>query len=107
MTSRATSSTPSKRKKISHEEKDRLLRIGKRPRRGPFNAIIDATEAGAGSALLEMTEAVKQIGKCDVWQEAQKGSEEEGNVVHKTQAVKVCVMVGVMRLTIDQCSFYT
>jgi len=48
-------------------ERTRLLRIGKRPRRGPFNSVMDPTEVGAGSALLEITEAVKESGKHDVW----------------------------------------
>ncbi|TCD63424.1 hypothetical protein EIP91_005425 [Steccherinum ochraceum] len=65
--SRPQSATPLKRKKLTHEEKDRLLRIGKKMRKGPFNAIIDPTEVGAGSALLEVTEAVKESGKYDVW----------------------------------------
>jgi nucleolar protein 53 len=52
---------------VSHADKTRLLRIGKRPRRGPFNAVMDPTEIGAGSAPLEVTEAVKESGKYDVW----------------------------------------
>lgn len=41
--------------------------MGKRPRKGPFNAIMDPTEVGAGSALLEVSEAAKNSGTYDVW----------------------------------------
>lgn len=43
--------------------------MGKRNVRGPFNAVMDPTEFGAGSALLEVTEAVKESGKYNVWEE--------------------------------------
>ncbi|KAG6860445.1 hypothetical protein C0995_011085 [Termitomyces sp. Mi166 len=66
--SRPSSATSKKRKAlVSHEEKARLLRIGKRPRKGPFNSVIDPTEFGAGSAMLEISEAVKKSGTYDVW----------------------------------------
>lgn len=55
------------RSKITHDEKGRLLRIGKRNVKGPFNALVDPTELGAGSALFEPTEAVKKSGTYDVW----------------------------------------
>ncbi|KAF5373463.1 hypothetical protein D9615_009513 [Tricholomella constricta] len=63
------SSTASKKRKpaVSHEEKARLLRIGKRPRKGPFNSVIDPTEFGAGSAIVELSEAVKSSGTYDAW----------------------------------------
>jgi len=35
--------------------------------KGPFNASVDPTEMGAGSAMLQPTEAVKQSGKYDMW----------------------------------------
>ena len=63
-----TTANPLKRKILTYEEKDRLLRMGKRPRKGPFNAIIDPTEVGAGSALLEVSEAAKNSGTYDVWE---------------------------------------
>ncbi|KAG6841158.1 hypothetical protein C0991_001286 [Blastosporella zonata] len=67
--SRPSSATPKKRKAlVSHEEKGRLLRIGKRPRKGPFNSIIDPSEFGAGSAMLELSEAVKASGTYDAWE---------------------------------------
>ncbi|KZT64456.1 tumor suppressor protein Gltscr2 [Daedalea quercina L-15889] len=62
-----TTANPLKRKALTYEEKERLLRIGKRPRKGPFNAIVDPTEMGAGSAMLEVSEAAKQGGTYDVW----------------------------------------
>ncbi|KAG5735715.1 hypothetical protein E4T56_gene7495, partial [Termitomyces sp. T112] len=66
--SRHSSATSNKRRAlVSHEEKARLLRIGKRPRKGPFDSIIDPTEFGAGSAMLEISEAVKKSGRYDVW----------------------------------------
>ncbi|KAG6916625.1 hypothetical protein DXG01_006121 [Tephrocybe rancida] len=66
--SRPSSATPKKRKAlVSHEEKGRLLRIGKRPRKGPFNSVIDPSEFGAGSAMLELSEAVKNSGTYDAW----------------------------------------
>ncbi len=69
-----TTSSSLKRKTLTHEEKDRLLRMGKRVRKGPFNAVIDPTEVGAGSAMLEMSEAVKSSGQYDMWN--RNGSEE-------------------------------
>ena len=53
--------------KISRADKERLLRIGKRPRRGPFNAIVDPTEFGAGSAAIDVSYAVKHSGGLDLW----------------------------------------
>ncbi|KAI0701935.1 ribosome biogenesis protein Nop53/GLTSCR2 [Cytidiella melzeri] len=84
---RATSGQSLKRKKLSHEEKDRLLRIGKRPRHGPFNAVMDHTEPGAGSALMEVTEAVKQSGKYDVWEDEDVQMDDE-NAPNKKPPVK-------------------
>ncbi|KAH9832149.1 P60-like protein [Rhodofomes roseus] len=62
-----TTANPLKRKNLTYEEKGRLLRMGKRPRKGPFNAVIDHTEMGAGSAMLEVSEAAKNSGTHDVW----------------------------------------
>lgn len=52
---------------ISPEEKARLLRIGKRLRKGPLNSVMDPTEFGAGSALLEVSEAARMSGGYDPW----------------------------------------
>ncbi|KAF9231246.1 P60-like protein [Melanogaster broomeanus] len=62
--SRATKSTQSK---ISRADKERLLRIARRPRKGPFNAVMDPTEFGAGSAAIDVSDAVKNSGGHDLW----------------------------------------
>ena len=68
--------TAEKRKSpLSSEDKNRLLKISKRPRRGPFNSVMDPTEFGAGSASLGLSEAVKNSGAYDPW--APKEEEEE------------------------------
>ncbi|OCH90470.1 tumor suppressor protein Gltscr2 [Obba rivulosa] len=87
--SRLTCSNHGKRK-LTHEEKERLLRIGKRPRKGPFNAVMDPTEFGAGSAMLDVTEAVKQSGTYDVW-----GTEvpDAGKVKPKTASLRKKIAV--------------
>lgn len=91
---RTTSSTPLKRKKISHEEKERLLRIAKRPRRGPFNAVMDHTEVGAGSALLELSEAAKSSGQYDVWGQPEEVIEDIVDAVTDKKAkVKVSLLL--------------
>lgn len=60
---------PSKKRKpvLSREEKERLLKIAKRPRKGPLNSIMDPTEFAAGSAVVELSEAVKASGTYDAW----------------------------------------
>ncbi|KAF5325169.1 hypothetical protein D9619_010070 [Psilocybe cf. subviscida] len=66
--SRATGESSKKRKSlVTKEEKERLLRIAKRPRKGPFNAIMDPSEYAAGSAVVDVSEAVKQSGTYDAW----------------------------------------
>jgi nucleolar protein 53 len=84
------------KRKLTYEEKDRLLRIGKRMRKGPFNAIIDPTETGAGSALLELSEAVKTSGEYNIWSDVQDRSkdetvDQEQDFVPKKVAAKVRV----------------
>ncbi|EKM56661.1 uncharacterized protein PHACADRAFT_194252 [Phanerochaete carnosa HHB-10118-sp] len=81
--SRTTSSTLSYKRKLTHEEKDRLLRMGKKPRKGPFNAIMDHTELGSGSALLELSEAAKKSGGYDVWSQPQEQEHEETEFIPK------------------------
>ena len=44
-------------------------------RKGPLNSYVDPTEFGAGSAILEVSEAVKNSGRYDAW--AQDKGEEE------------------------------
>ncbi|KAH9000566.1 tumor suppressor protein Gltscr2 [Lactarius hatsudake] len=52
---------------VSARDKERLLRIARKDRRGPLNSIVDPSQPGAGSALLEVSEAVKNSGQYDVW----------------------------------------
>ncbi|KAF8512198.1 ribosome biogenesis protein Nop53/GLTSCR2 [Gautieria morchelliformis] len=54
---------------VSREEKGRLLRMGKRKVKGPFNSFLDPSQLGAGSAMLEPTEAVKRSGTYNVWED--------------------------------------
>lgn len=51
-----------------------MLRIGKRSRKGPLNSIVDHEQFGEGSALLDISEAVKQSGQYDVWVEDVEGT---------------------------------
>ena len=44
-------------------------------RKGPLNSYVDPTEFGAGSAILEVSEAVKASGGYDPW--ADDGEDEE------------------------------
>lgn len=66
VSSRSDSSSK-KRSLVSSADKDRLLRIGKKKRLGPFNSVEDPTKLGQGSALLDPSHAVKESGKYDVW----------------------------------------
>ena len=67
--SRTTSTTTTGKRKhgLSREEKDRLMRIAKRPRKGPFNSIMDPSEYAAGSGTVALSAAVKNSGKYDPW----------------------------------------
>jgi nucleolar protein 53 len=56
-----------RRSLLSPREKERLLRIARKNRRGPLNSIVDPSQPGAGSALLEVSEAVKKSGQYDMW----------------------------------------
>ena len=58
-----------KKPPVSYHQKGKLLQIARRTQRGPFNAIIDPTEFGAGSALIDVSEAVKKSGKYGIWEE--------------------------------------
>ncbi|KAI6120145.1 P60-like protein [Pisolithus croceorrhizus] len=58
--------TPTK-PKLTSAEKSRLLRLAHRPRKGPFNAVMDPTEFGAGSAPVELSRAVRESGTRDLW----------------------------------------
>ena len=43
--------------------------MGKRLRRGPFDAYVDPDQVGEGSAMLELSEAAKKAGSYDIWDE--------------------------------------
>ncbi|KAJ7132336.1 P60-like protein [Mycena epipterygia] len=86
--------TASKKRKspLSSEDKNRLLRISKRPRKGPFNSIVDPTEFGAGSATFDLSEAVKQSGAYDPWAPAEEVAEiKDGMETVQPKKVKVPV----------------
>ena len=73
-----------RRSLVSSREKERLLRIGRKDRRGPLNSIVDPLQPGEGSALLEVSEAVKQSGQYDMWSAKAKTRLDDG------VKVKVC-----------------
>ncbi|KAL1948397.1 hypothetical protein VTO73DRAFT_12472 [Trametes versicolor] len=64
-----TSNAEKRKALVSHEDKSRLLRMGKRLRKGPFNAYVDPNQVGEGSAMLELSEAAKKAGEYNVWEE--------------------------------------
>lgn len=64
----AVSSRVTKKSAINYQQKGRLLRITRRPRRGPFRTIMDPTEFGAGTAPIDVSEAVKKSGNYDIWE---------------------------------------
>ncbi|KAJ3498716.1 hypothetical protein NLJ89_g10182 [Agrocybe chaxingu] len=70
--SRATSKRKST---VSREDKEKLLRITKRPRKGPLNSIMDPSEYAPGSGIVELSKAVKQSGTYDPWQEGSSAEE--------------------------------
>jgi nucleolar protein 53 len=43
------------------------LKVAKRPRKGPFNSILDPSEYKAGSGMVGLSEAVKSSGTYDTW----------------------------------------
>ena len=71
---------------VTSQEKERLLRIAKRTQRGPFNAVIDPTEPGHGSALLEPSGAVKHSGRYNIWAESGPPDRKVANVLRKDEA---------------------
>jgi nucleolar protein 53 len=87
------SSITTKRKvgALSHDEKGRLLRIGKRMRKGPLNSYIDPTEFGAGSAILEVSEAARKSGRYDAWADVGGNEEEVKDGLETVRKVEVKV----------------
>ncbi|KAF9484273.1 P60-like protein [Pholiota conissans] len=67
--SRITSASNKRKSGVSRDDKERLMRIAKRPRKGPFNSILDPSEYAAGSGIVELSEAVKKSGTYDAWAE--------------------------------------
>ncbi|KAF8465863.1 tumor suppressor protein Gltscr2 [Russula ochroleuca] len=63
---------------VSSRDKERLLRIARKDRRGPLNSIVDPSQPGAGSALLEVSEAVKQSGQYNMWSPQAKAVLDDG-----------------------------
>ncbi|TFY51115.1 hypothetical protein EVG20_g11161 [Dentipellis fragilis] len=77
---------------VSSTDKDRLLRIGKKARRGPLNSIVDHDQFGEGSAVMEVSEAVKLSGKYDVWSgevEVEGVKVKAPNVPHPRNAIAI------------------
>ncbi|KAL1745144.1 ribosome biogenesis protein Nop53/GLTSCR2 [Schizophyllum fasciatum] len=77
---------------VSRAERERLMRTAGRTRRGPLGSHVDGTEMGKGSALMELSEAVKESGKYDVWgdgvEDADLTEEEELPETIKPKPVK-------------------
>lgn len=65
--SRVAAAAGKRKALVSREDKERLMRIAKRPRRGPFNSIMDPAECAAGSGVVELSAAVKESGSYDAW----------------------------------------
>jgi hypothetical protein len=89
--SRPTSSSSSQKRKanVSREDKERLLRIAKRPRKGPFNSVQDTSEFQSGEGAVGLSEAVKASGSYDAWVEEPEVVLPDGlETVHKKK-VKV------------------
>ncbi|KAF8313559.1 ribosome biogenesis protein Nop53/GLTSCR2, partial [Amanita rubescens] len=57
-----------RKSRLTPAEKDRLLRMAKRPRKGPFNSILDPSEYKSGMSVVELSQAVKASGRYDPWQ---------------------------------------
>ncbi len=75
---------------MTREDKERLLKIAKRPRKGPFNSVLDPAEYEAGSGVVELSKAVKESGTYDPWALQTATDEDEGeDLVPKPQQVKV------------------
>jgi nucleolar protein 53 len=86
-----TTTTASKRKRgLSREEKDRLMRIAKRPRKGPFNSIMDPSEYAAGSGTVALSAAVENSGKYDPWITQPVYEVKDGLETVQEKKIRVC-----------------
>lgn len=91
--SRPTPTSNKRKSLVSYEEKTRLLRIGKRQRKGPFNSVVDPAEFGAGSGMLELSEAVKNSGGYDPWgPEPVEEELKDGLETVQKRKIKVCAV---------------
>ncbi|PPQ85556.1 hypothetical protein CVT25_006726 [Psilocybe cyanescens] len=78
-TTSASASSAGKRKSVlTREEKERLLRIAKRPRKGPFDSVLDPAEYEAGSGVVDLSAAVKYSGTYDAWVEEEQREYKDG-----------------------------
>ena len=89
----AKGSAPSASKKrvfvLSKEEKERLLRIAKRPKKGPFGAIMDPSEYNSGHSIVEqVSTAVKSSGDYDPWDGIAHTDDEENDDGFQVQEEK-------------------
>jgi nucleolar protein 53 len=91
--SRTTTTTIAGKRKlgISREEKDKLMRIAKRPRKGPFNTIIDPSEYAAGTATVTLSAAVKESGMYDPWVLQPVEEIKDGLETVQKKKFKVCI----------------
>ncbi|KAH7928988.1 P60-like protein [Leucogyrophana mollusca] len=74
--------------KISPADKQRLLRMARRPQKGPLNAIMDPTEFGAGSAIIDVSNAVKNSGGYDAWVPVEEEDVRDGLETVKRAKIK-------------------
>ncbi|KAI0033005.1 ribosome biogenesis protein Nop53/GLTSCR2 [Vararia minispora EC-137] len=84
-TSTASTSSNKRPGHVTRKEKERLLKIARKDRRGPLNSYVHHDQVGEGSALMEVSNAVRESGKYDVWgmEEAVKGTKvKPPNVPH-------------------------
>jgi nucleolar protein 53 len=72
---------------MSRERKDKLLRMAKRPRKGPFNSVLDPSEYKAGHGVVELSQAVKESGSYDPW--ANNEDDDGEDISPKVKKVKV------------------
>ena len=89
--SRTTTTTRKRKHGLSREEKDRLMRIAKRPRKGPFNSIMDPSEYTAGSGTVALSEAVKNSGKYDPWVTQPVNEVKDGLETVQEKKIRVCL----------------
>lgn len=110
--SRPNAAPAPKHLRVSHNEKERLLRMARRKKLGPLDSVTDT-----GAMAAEPSEAVKQSGKYDVWSAKDEQEEEFKKViVSETEqefirpivvhpAIKVCVPVPFFSSSISTQAF--